>query len=381
MNNSEAVYLLSTFPDNKRHRAFAFAKPSGFFDEDDFHIGYFKEDGSARVYSGTWVTRELIGDVTRKYDYATVLGFLPALSQRAVDTLADVVLANGELLPVEAPARAGEWWVYNVTTVVDALDHARSEVSYFVDGKPSAVSIAKHVFDPAKVAGLTIFRIPQMCRHVYVTQAVVDRIRGAGLYGMELAKVWPLPDDVHWLRLFRDEQKLSLEAAVAGKAKAKAKPQSREWDAVKKYATRALNLMEVKELAEGMAGACKKYGLESDWADARAVLGGVEGQLRRLRMAGSADVIRTHEDEAFGLSLLIGEAFVRGCGWSWKMIQADGGETLGVVSPDGGLGVAVFEIVKNLGSNQAAEMNLVLLLNMVQAGEFSGVADSLKLIG
>ncbi len=70
--------------------------------------------------------------------------------------------------------------------------------------------IARFEFFPRKLAGLSIFRIPETPSEIFVTDEFVSRVREHNLGGMLFVKVWPLPKDVNWgieLKRMRDKQK------------------------------------------------------------------------------------------------------------------------------------------------------------------------------
>ena len=117
-----------------------------------------------------------------------------AFSRRAVDVLLDLLIEGGEILPLAC--EEGDFFVYNVTRVLDALDEDASELRRFGrDGRSRVKRIVRHVFVPERVTA-SIFRIPQKPLRIYVTQRFVDRVEGAGLTGFSFRHVWPdLPAD------------------------------------------------------------------------------------------------------------------------------------------------------------------------------------------
>lgn len=112
-----------------------------------------------------------------------------ALSQRAVDALLDLLIENGEILPLACDE--GDFFVFNLTRVLDALDEPASELRRFGRGGRGRVKqIVRHAFVPERVTA-SVFRIPQKPLRVYVTQRFVDRVEGAGLTGFQFTRVWP----------------------------------------------------------------------------------------------------------------------------------------------------------------------------------------------
>jgi hypothetical protein len=113
-----------------------------------------------------------------------VLGSTPTFSKKAVDELLDLLVENGELLPLVFPGAS--YYVYNVTCTIDALDEAASDVKYFSSGR--VMDVRRHVFRMNQVSA-PIFKIPQLRGSVYVTDRFVDRVQAAGLTGFEFSDV------------------------------------------------------------------------------------------------------------------------------------------------------------------------------------------------
>jgi hypothetical protein len=110
-------------------------------------------------------------------------------SQRAVDVLLDLLIENGEILPLAC--EEGDFFVFNVIRVLDALDEERSELRRFGrNGRGRVKRIVRHAFFPERITA-SIFRIPQKPLRVYVTQGFVDRVESAGLTGFDFTPVWP----------------------------------------------------------------------------------------------------------------------------------------------------------------------------------------------
>lgn len=112
-------------------------------------------------------------------------------SRRAVDVLLDLLIENGEILPLACDE--GDFFVFNLTRVLDALDEPASELRRFGrNGRGRVKRIVRHAFVPERVTA-SIFRIPQKPLRIYVTQRFVDRVDGAGLTGFDFTPVWPDP--------------------------------------------------------------------------------------------------------------------------------------------------------------------------------------------
>lgn len=123
----------------------------------------------------------------RKGDFPSLISNIPIFSPRAVFALKDLLEPNGELLPVTCAG--DEYYLYNTTRVVDALDESNSGMSRFADGR--VFYIDHHAFFPERLQGLTIFKIPQLVQmHVFATNVFAERAESAGLKGFWFLPVW-----------------------------------------------------------------------------------------------------------------------------------------------------------------------------------------------
>jgi hypothetical protein len=150
----------------------------------------------------SWRPVRVIGRV-RKFNDFPCVDLMPAFSQRAVDALRDLLVPNGELLPLLTPL--GSYFAYNVTTIVDALDVRRSQIKWIK--KPlTAFEVERFEIFPAKIEGYDVFHMPETASDVYVTQAFVTRATDCGLKGFDFQRVWPFPARVDWRAVARDRR-------------------------------------------------------------------------------------------------------------------------------------------------------------------------------
>lgn len=114
----------------------------------------------------------------------------PAFSKRAVEALRNLLEPNGEILPLIC--EFGDYYAFNTTSVVDALDEERSELKRFKSsGRIS--EILRYEFYPEKLQGLSIFKLRQFPAGDYVTDTFVQRVQEAGLVGFDFStarQVW-----------------------------------------------------------------------------------------------------------------------------------------------------------------------------------------------
>ena len=173
-------------PDVERYRWLTMRR------EDDFNVladlAGTSASGSWRPLRVEWIDDDLNSRLP-KGDFPT-LGSTPTLSQRAVDELIDVLVENGEILPLDV-ATGEPCYVYNVTRTVDALDESRSDLVRFDSGR--IMMVKRHAFRAPELEGVTIFKVPQLRAPVFVTEPLMKRITQSGLTGFSFRQIWQNP--------------------------------------------------------------------------------------------------------------------------------------------------------------------------------------------
>jgi hypothetical protein len=110
------------------------------------------------------------------------------MRKRAVVALRGMFEAHGELLPLVTSDEV-KLVVFNVTTVLDALDEERSSVERFPSTQ-RIMRIKKVAFRPTLVRGVDVFRLPHRMSATYVSRRFVDAANAAGLVGLDFNQVW-----------------------------------------------------------------------------------------------------------------------------------------------------------------------------------------------
>lgn len=197
--SENALYNLDCITDNPEFEGFAFVreeslrKKGGRFTW-DFGPDDVQTKGRAwtvKPLSPIWSPQPVIGQVQPHNDYPCVNLQIPAFSRRAVDALRDFLEPNGELLPLVSSV--GEYYAYNIMTVVDILDHDRSDIIWYEGDHDIALRIRRYECNPEKLTGLSIFRLVEKPAYTFVHQVFVDRVRQHGLQGFDFTRLWPIP--------------------------------------------------------------------------------------------------------------------------------------------------------------------------------------------
>lgn len=227
-SSEQAVYLVESARDDPRSEGFALVdsdEPSllgsrGWPNDDrirDFYPSLpIQAQWTPPHVSGVWRPLRVTGRVRAWNDFPTVAMTVPAVSQRAVDALRDILDRNGELLPLEYDH--GRWFAYNCWTVVDIVDHASSAISF---DRGVRKEFDHYAIFADRLASLTLFRMREnVSPSLYATQPFVDRVRQAGLRNFVFEKIWPWPKGTIWVhenKKLRAQRKLKEGPANLGR--------------------------------------------------------------------------------------------------------------------------------------------------------------------
>ena len=201
--SENALYNLDCITDDPEFEGFGFVREESLRGQGRLAYDFAPDDIPTKGRSWTvtpltpiWSPQAVLGRVKPHNDYPCVNLTIPAFSRRAVDALYDFLEPNGELLPLISPV--GEYYAYNITTVVDILDHERSEIEWFNERRVSALEIRRYECVEEKLRGLSIFRLVEMSSSTFVHQVFVDRARQHRLNGFDFIRLYPLPPGASW---------------------------------------------------------------------------------------------------------------------------------------------------------------------------------------
>lgn len=128
---------------------------------------------------------------TKPSDFPYLTPGVPVFTPRSLTAVKDLLEPHGEILPLRS--EDGVFFAYNITRIVDCLDVANSQVSFFRDGV-RIMDVKRYAFFPERIAGIPIFKIPQFPRsEVFVTDEFVQRVRDHGLTGFRFKLRWSSP--------------------------------------------------------------------------------------------------------------------------------------------------------------------------------------------
>lgn len=109
----------------------------------------------------------------------------PVLDGRAVGALGPSLTNDGELLPLACDEV--DLWVFNTTTILDALDVDQSELVRFSSGR--IMTVKSYVFRADRLRNVAAFKVPQLLPGpVFVTEEIVERSKT--LTGVGFRLLW-----------------------------------------------------------------------------------------------------------------------------------------------------------------------------------------------
>jgi hypothetical protein len=107
----------------------------------------------------------------------------PVVTARFKVHMEDILSTNVEFLPLGILHKR-ELFVLNVINIINALDHANSEISYLDDEKTRFLRIKSYAFRDALLNFPVIFKIPEDMSSIFVTEAFCEKIVSENITGV-----------------------------------------------------------------------------------------------------------------------------------------------------------------------------------------------------
>ena len=145
-----------------------------------------------RSHKNDWTCRKVVPNINPKKnpkfgDYSECMGVL-VFSKKAIEKLYDLIKDDVEILPLECDY--GDFSLINVTTVLDAIDHEKSEYKY-IDGTKQIMYFKKYVFLEEVIKGYDIFKITdKRGSFIFASDRLVQTINQSKLKGFRFELVW-----------------------------------------------------------------------------------------------------------------------------------------------------------------------------------------------
>lgn len=158
-------------------------------DEHDVDLSYIQSFNGASKEKN-WIPLHLkrMGDNVEFSNTPGLSAHIPVFDKKAVDIMRDYLIGNAEILPIFCEDR--EFFVINVTSVLDCIDYEASEYKTFSDGV-RIMRFVKYAFVEDKIKNVHIFKIKdEPLRSPFVSDAFRQKILDSDLTGFKFELVW-----------------------------------------------------------------------------------------------------------------------------------------------------------------------------------------------
>ena len=212
MKNTKSLYSLDVVTDEPPFESFALIDAPSILGRDNFDEDItpgFEMSGTEREWKPVffkdrdWKAPKVVGRVPEFQNFSSIDFVLPVFNKKACEILNDFLTPNGELLSIDSPN--GDFYFYNVTRVLDALDVKNSDVEFWCDPPTSAIDIRYFSFKENVIEDHSIFRFIEDPMRLVVTDQFVKIVRDNKLTGFHFDKIWPLPEASYWRDYKEDE--------------------------------------------------------------------------------------------------------------------------------------------------------------------------------
>lgn len=155
-------------------------------------------DWEVKRLASVWIPPCVEGpEVDEKHDYYSVNLTENAISERAAKSLKPLLKKNCELLPIQSKTTL-KYYIVRVTTVANVLDVQKSKCEFWCDPPTTTFWMEHFEFQQSKLAGLSIFAIPQYPGITIVTDQFVEEVQENNLKGFYFKKIWPFKKGTDW---------------------------------------------------------------------------------------------------------------------------------------------------------------------------------------
>jgi len=128
--------------------------------------------------------RNDFGKKNYQFDFSSALSPFFVMSEQTLDTLGDILLPRGQVLPVKTESKKKAFWGYYPTNMLSGCFDRES--SLFREAKYGLI-IEKPVLKAAQITDEYLFSIEEDISRVFVTDAFKRRVEEAGLLGFDFS--------------------------------------------------------------------------------------------------------------------------------------------------------------------------------------------------
>lgn len=158
-------------------------------DEHDINLNYIQSFNGVSKEKN-WIPLHL-KRMSNEAEFSNTPGLsahIPVFDKNAVDTMKDYLIGNAEILPIFCEDK--EFFIINVTRVLDCIDYQVSEYKTFRDGIRIR-RFTKYAFIENKIENVHIFKIKdEPLRSPFVSDAFRRKILDSSLVGFKFELAW-----------------------------------------------------------------------------------------------------------------------------------------------------------------------------------------------
>ena len=213
MSIPKSLYSLDIVTDEPPYESFALLDAPSVLGrdclDDDITPGYEAiREWPPTFLKEKWIPPRVEGRVPEFQDFSALDFILPVFNSKACEILKQFLEPNGELLKIDSPK--GDYYFYNVTNILDALNVERSKLEYL--RKPALASdITYFSFNEDIIKNQSIFRFYEFPMMLVVSDKFVETVKKHNLTGFDFKKIWPLPEGTNWRDYTEDEDSSVVE--------------------------------------------------------------------------------------------------------------------------------------------------------------------------
>ena len=352
----------------------------------DFNDFWLRDDKKIYSMAHLWSPKKVVGIYPPWADYVTIEQ-VPAFSSRAVEVLGDLLEPDGELLPAIFEDR--QYYAYNCMKLHDVFNREASRCrdsgyNELSEQYSSITYIDEFVLDIDEQKQSAFFRIPQFSDY-FVTQAFVERVMEAGLFGFVFDQIWPAPKRGIWWRNAQYRRNYFEKQYAAYRRKKgelppfesgpylelpipQTEPESEERvePPSSPVAERAIDPEHLEMVEEDAVRMAELLGVNHSSDPPLKIVEAIDQCLIDLQQ-GKGPAFPDDLDKDIALGALWGLQLVRQFGWQWATVtfpDQPGSAAAGIFSPDRSVGIYVFHYVYGCLENDA-EVKIALAFNML----------------
>ena len=171
------IYMLSVIPEG--FRELVIPENASYADYDCLRWAGQSKAPTWTPPNLVWLEDDFTSKSDKVGDFTKFGGGAIVLSPKAREVIESVVGDQAEFLPTKGPDN-DEWWLLNITNVLDIMDVSKSKFEIYEDGE---IGLCEHAHLNEPVPSQKAFVVKGYAPYLFVNEDVKSAIDGAGLTG------------------------------------------------------------------------------------------------------------------------------------------------------------------------------------------------------